>query len=84
MSVKKRSISIGGHATSISIEDAFWDSFKQIAEQLGQSVPTLIHEIDEARFDDLEEETEAPNLSSAIRLYVLNHYKNELNKKKEA
>ncbi|WP_169568065.1 ribbon-helix-helix domain-containing protein [Sneathiella limimaris] len=58
----KHSVSIAGHRTSISLEKPFWDLFKAAANQKGQSLNSLIAEIDETR---------SGNLSSAIRLYVL-------------
>ena len=64
--VHKRSILIAGHATSISLEDVFWDELKRIAERQGQPVNDLITEIDEAR---------TTNLSSAVRVFVLNDIK---------
>ena len=54
---------ISGHSTSVSIEKPFWDAFKILAQSQEKSVNQLITEIDEAR---------SINLSSAIRLYVLN------------
>lgn len=60
--MKKRSISINGHRTSISLEDAFWTEFGAIAASRKQSVASLVAEIDRTR------ET---GLSSAIRLFVL-------------
>lgn len=61
--VVKRSISISGHRTSISLEDAFWRRLKALAEAREKSVSGLIAEIDMARGE--------ANLSSAIRVYVL-------------
>jgi predicted DNA-binding ribbon-helix-helix protein len=58
---------IAGHATSVSIEKPFWDGLKAIAKQDKKSMNQLIAEIDEARPRQL-----SGNLSSAIRLYVLN------------
>ena len=60
--MKKRSLSIKGHMTSISMEDAFWQELVQIANTQGTSVASLVGEIDSAR---------AGGLSSAIRLFVL-------------
>lgn len=60
--MRKRSVVIAGHKTSVSIEAPFWDSLKDIAEARGVSLNRLITEIDEAR---------EANLSSAIRVYVL-------------
>jgi predicted DNA-binding ribbon-helix-helix protein len=61
-SVVKRSLSLAGHRTSVSLEDAFWTAIKRIATARGTSVPALIAEIDRTR---------AGNLSSAIRVFVL-------------
>ena len=66
MSVIKRSVKIAGHATSITLEAAFWDVLKDIAVKRGTSVSALIAEIDEER--SAKQET---NLSSAIRVYIL-------------
>jgi predicted DNA-binding ribbon-helix-helix protein len=61
--MRKRSVEIGGHRTSISIEQPFWDALKEIADREGVSLNTLVTRIDNARDG---------NLSSAIRVYVLN------------
>jgi predicted DNA-binding ribbon-helix-helix protein len=61
--VVKRSIIIDGHKTSISLEDAFWSDLKEITHRRGATVSKLVTQIDETRQQD--------NLSSAIRLYVL-------------
>jgi predicted DNA-binding ribbon-helix-helix protein len=63
----KRSIVIAGHKTSLSLEAAFWVSLKEIAVQEGTPVSQLVNRIDTDRKN--------ANLSSAIRLYVLNHYR---------
>ena len=62
--MRKRSVVIAGHRTSVSIETPFWDALKDIAAARGMSLNRLIAEIDESR---------AGNLSSAIRVYVLAH-----------
>jgi predicted DNA-binding ribbon-helix-helix protein len=62
-SVVKRSIVIGGHKTSVSLEDAFWSDLKQIAFSQQATLSQLVAKIDEARQQN--------NLSSAIRLFVL-------------
>jgi predicted DNA-binding ribbon-helix-helix protein len=67
--IVKRSVMIAGHATSVSIEKPFWDLFKDLAEKQNRSINQLITEIDEAR---------SINLSSAIRLYVLENLKQSL------
>lgn len=60
--MRKRSVLIAGHATSVSLEAAFWDALKEIAATRGQSLNALVEEIDAGRDG---------NLSSAIRVYVL-------------
>ncbi len=60
--VKKRSVEIAGHRTSLSLEEAFWRALKRIAAQDGVSINRLIERIDRDR---------AGNLSSAVRIYVL-------------
>ena len=65
--VAKRSIVLAGHKTSISLEDAFWLGLKDIASSRRTTLTDLINSIDTDR--------EQGNLSSAIRLFVLNHYK---------
>lgn len=63
LDVTKRSVMIAGHRTSVSLEDAFWDALRTIAETRGQSIQALIGAIDAGR--------EGQNLSSAIRVFVL-------------
>ena len=60
--IRKHSVRIAGHATSVSVEDAFWTALKAIASRRGRSLNQLITEIDQER---------PGNLSSAIRVYVL-------------
>jgi predicted DNA-binding ribbon-helix-helix protein len=64
--VVKRSIVIDGHKTSVSLEDPFWQGLKDIATSRRMNLKDLVHSIDTNR--------EQGNLSSAIRLFVLNHY----------
>ncbi|MDO8423066.1 MAG: ribbon-helix-helix domain-containing protein [Parvibaculum sp.] len=66
----KRSVSISGHRTSISLEQPFWESLKEVACSLDVSVNELVRRIDETR--DAE-----GNLSGAVRVYVLRHFKNK-------
>jgi predicted DNA-binding ribbon-helix-helix protein len=62
--MRKRSVTIDGHRTSVSLEDAFWQELAAIASARGLSLNALVAEIDHARA--------APgNLSSALRLHVL-------------
>jgi predicted DNA-binding ribbon-helix-helix protein len=67
-SVVKRSIVIDGHKTSVSLEDAFWSGLKEIARAEGATLSETVAEIDETRRQG--------NLSSAIRLLVLEHTRN--------
>ena len=64
-SITKHSVVIGGHKTSISLEDAFWNDLKEIADNQQATLSKLVSQIDENR--------KQANLSSAIRLYVLEH-----------
>ena len=57
----KRSVTIAGHRTSVSLEPVFWDALVAAAESEGRSVNALVAEIDEAR---------TTNLSSAIRVFL--------------
>jgi predicted DNA-binding ribbon-helix-helix protein len=66
--IRKRSITLHGHRTSFSVEDAFLDELKTLAARRGLSFAGLIAEIDEARPLD-------SNLSSALRLFVLRELK---------
>jgi predicted DNA-binding ribbon-helix-helix protein len=65
--VIKRSIVIAGHKTSVSLEDAFWRGLKEIAGQREMTLSDLVALIDSERRHG--------NLSSAIRLFVLDHYR---------
>lgn len=65
--IRKHSVAIAGHRTSLSLEAAFWDALKEIAAARDVSVNRLIEEIDRAR----AAEPEPGNLSSAVRVYVL-------------
>ena len=66
--VRKRSVTIGGHRTSYSVEDAFYAELAAIAAARCVAVAALVAEIDAAR-------PAGANLSSAIRLYVLDRVK---------
>jgi predicted DNA-binding ribbon-helix-helix protein len=67
---RKRSVSINGHSTSFSLEDAFWDEIKRIARERGMSLAALVRHVDEER--GMEH-----NLSSALRLCVLQDLKSK-------
>lgn len=66
---RKHSLTLRGHRTSVSLEDPFWRAFRDIAETEGKGINQLAAEIDEAR-------GVSTGLASAIRLYVLAHYRN--------
>ena len=69
--VVKRSIVIAGHKTSVSLEDAFWKGLKDIAVSRRMTLSDLVGTIDTER--------QQGNLSSAIRLFVLDHYQARMN-----
>lgn len=66
--MRKRSITIGGHGTSIALEDAFWRELEALAKARGQSLSALVAEIDRGR-------TGPGNLASTLRLFVLEELK---------
>jgi predicted DNA-binding ribbon-helix-helix protein len=70
--VVKRSIVIAGHKTSVSLEDAFWKGLKEIAGGREMTLSDLVALIDTERRHG--------NLSSAIRLFVLDHYREQIGK----
>ena len=65
--VAKRSVVVAGHKTSVSLEEAFWNGMKEISEERGMTLSDLVGEIDTKR--------QQGNLSSAIRLFVLDYFK---------
>ena len=71
--VVKRSIMIGGHKTSVSLEEAFWNGLKEIAAERNASLSELVSTIDSER--------ELGNLSSALRLFVLGFYRDRITEK---
>jgi len=66
---RKHSLTLRGHRTSVSLEDAFWTAFREIAEAEGKGINQLAAEIDEAR-------GVSSGLASAIRVFVLEHHRN--------
>ena len=66
--IVKRSIVIDGHKTSVSLENAFWTDLKNIVHTQQTTLSELVTKIDQTR---------EGNLSSAIRLFVLDHFRNE-------
>ena len=67
--VVKRSIVVAGHKTSVGIEDAFWEALKEIAADRSMTLSDLVSSIDAERRHG--------NLSSAIRVFVLEHFRNQ-------
>lgn len=65
---RKRSLTLRGHRTSVSLEEPFWAEFRRLAALAGKPLNTLAAEIDEGR-------TPPASLASAIRLYVLRQLK---------
>jgi predicted DNA-binding ribbon-helix-helix protein len=73
--VIKHSVVIGAHKTSVSLEDAFWKSLQEIAGDHGETLSHLIAAIDADRQHN--------NLSSALRLFVLRHYRDQFHQPPE-
>jgi len=69
--VVKRSIVIGGHKTSVSLEDAFWDDLRAISHGDHTTLSDLVGNIDKHRGHD------RGNLSSAIRVFVLEYWRRQ-------
>jgi predicted DNA-binding ribbon-helix-helix protein len=73
--VVKRSIVVAGHKTSVSLEDAFWKGLKEIAGRRHMTLSDLVGTIDSQR--------QHGNLSSALRLFVLDFYRTRFSTDKE-
>jgi|SRR5262245_14085669 predicted DNA-binding ribbon-helix-helix protein len=71
--VVKRSIVVSGHKTSVSLEDSFWNALKEIAKARNVTLSELVAAIDSERQHD--------NLSSTIRVFVLEFYRKQLSEK---
>lgn len=67
--LKKRSVRISGHSTSITMEDAFWSVLRDIAEERALSINALITDIDQ---------NNQGNLSSTVRVYILQYLQDKL------
>lgn len=67
--IRKRSVVVAGHRTSVSLESAFWSELKAIAAERRQSINELVESVDKGR---------AGNLSSALRLFVLAELRRKL------
>ena len=68
--IVKRPIVLAGHKTSVSLEDAFWSGLKEIAGKRLMTLSTLVDTIDAQR--------QQGNLSSALRLFVLEFYRSQM------
>jgi predicted DNA-binding ribbon-helix-helix protein len=68
--VVKRSIVIAGHKTSICLEDQFWSGLKEIGRELKTTLADLVGDIDVRR--------PHANLSSAVRIFVLDHFRSQI------
>jgi predicted DNA-binding ribbon-helix-helix protein len=68
--IVKRSVLVQGHKTSISLEEPFWNGLKDIAASRRQPLTAVLQQVDLDRQD-------SSNLSSAVRLFVLEHYRNQ-------
>jgi len=64
----KRSVIIAGHSTSVSLEEPFWEALREIAKTRGLSMNKLVTQVDAGRTPDT-------GLSSALRVFVLAHYR---------
>jgi predicted DNA-binding ribbon-helix-helix protein len=73
--LKKRSVKIAGHATSLTLEEPFWNALKEIAAHEGKTVTHIIESVDADRTET--------NLSSAMRVYILEFYISRLLKNLE-
>ena len=65
----KRSLTIAGHKTSLTLEPAFWEALKDVAQSRAQSIAALVAEIDAGRSPGIE------GLSSCVRVFLLNHFR---------
>lgn len=67
--MNKHTVKVNGHDTSVFIEEEFWLELKNISKLKKKSISVLISDVDKNK--------KTQNLSSAIRLYILNHLKNK-------
>ena len=74
--IRKRSVKVTGHTTSISLEDPFWHALREIARERGITTAALINSIASKRVEG--------NLSSALRVFVLEHFRAACQKEMEA
>ena len=64
--IRKHSVKLSGHSTSLSLEGVYWNALREVAAELGLSMNRLIERIDRER---------SGNLSSAVRVFLLDHYR---------
>ena len=64
--LRKHSVKLSGHSTSLSLEGVYWDALKEVAGEMGLSMNGLIERIDKER---------SGNLSSAVRVFLFEHYR---------
>lgn len=67
--IKRRTVAVGRLKTSVSLEDEFWKSLREVADKRGETLSHLVATIDRSR--------QFANLSSAIRLFILEFYKDQ-------
>ena len=70
MTIKKRSIQIAGHATSLSLEAESWQALRDISTERKISIAKLVEEIDTKQ--------DAGGLSGRVRVFILNHYRGKV------
>lgn len=73
---EKHSLTLAKHRTSVSLEPEFWRAFREIAERKGRTINALAAEIDAERGIDR-------GLASAIRVFVLEHYMDKVNERRD-
>ena len=78
--MRKRSITIHGHQTSISLEDEFWQELAALAKGRNLSLNALVTEVDKARHGAREGARDGANLSSTLRVYVLKQTKRKISR----
>jgi predicted DNA-binding ribbon-helix-helix protein len=74
--ILKRSVEISGHETSVTVEDPFWQALREIARERGKITVALINSITSKRVEG--------NLSSALRVFVLEHFRATCQKERKA
>ncbi|HLS68204.1 MAG TPA: ribbon-helix-helix domain-containing protein [Kiloniellales bacterium] len=75
--LRKRSVRLAGHPTSLSVEQIFWDELKELAAEEGISLQKLIERLDQARFSEGDANI---SLSGAVRVHVVERLRQKLRK----